>query len=273
MEIKIVEQQETNVEAINRLHDEIWTAFGKAVEAAIPKAIDIGERLAEFKVALGHGEWEPWVDANLIFNTRQAWKYMRIFSKRNEIANLHSNGDLTIDQAVALLSGPQAALVSKFTGNQENYTPKEVIDNVRSVLGDIDLDPASCELSQQTVKAGRHFTEKEDGLSKPWFGRVFLNPPYQQPLIADFIDKLIEELPHIEAAILLTNNNTDTKWFVKSARAAALICLTTGRIKFYTEETEGTQPVNGQAFFYFGDKTQDFKNVFCDVGMIMRIIK
>ena len=43
-----------------------------------------------------------------------------------------------------LIEAETDALVSKFTGNQENYTPGAAIDNVRKVLGGIDLDPGSC---------------------------------------------------------------------------------------------------------------------------------
>jgi DNA N-6-adenine-methyltransferase (Dam) len=32
------------------------------------------------------------------------------------------------------------------------------------------------------VKAKVHYTQEDDGLSLPWFGRVFLHPPYGQSL-------------------------------------------------------------------------------------------
>lgn len=63
----------------------------------------------------------------------------------------------------------------------EHYTPVPVVDAARAVLGDIDLDPASCALANEVVKAtawygpGSEFGE--DGLAEPWMGRVFLNPP------------------------------------------------------------------------------------------------
>ena len=57
----------------------------------------------------------------------------------------------------------------------EWYTPSHIIDRVHHVLGGIDLDPA-CSLE------ARRFTRpvtsySEGGLEKPWFGRVWCNPP------------------------------------------------------------------------------------------------
>ncbi len=71
----------------------------------------------------------------------------------------------------------------------------EILEDVRAVLGQIDLDPASCEFAQKRVKAKRYFTKQDDGLQQRWFGNVFLNPPYQMPAIEQFTDKLLEELP------------------------------------------------------------------------------
>lgn len=167
---------------------------------------------------------------------------------------------------------PNSSLVSKFTGDQENYTPEQVVNSVLDVLGTIDLDPASCEYAQKIVKAGEYFTENENGLNHSWYGNVFLNPPYQMPEIRNFTNKLIKELSNINSAILLTNNNTDTKWFHKCARYAQVICFTTGRINFYTSEIAETQPTNGQTFFYFGENENKFIDVFSKHGMMMKVL-
>ena len=50
------------------------------------------------------------------------------------------------------------------------YTPPRYIVLARAVLGDIDLDPASCSAAQAVVQAGSYYTEYEDGLIQPWFG-------------------------------------------------------------------------------------------------------
>ena len=162
------------------------------------------------------------------------------------------------------------ALVQKHTGDIENYTPAYIIEPVRETLGGIDLDPASCEYAQQTIKATEYFTEIDNGLDRPWHGKVFLNPPYKMPLIQDFTDKWIDELPNMEATILLTNNNTDTRWFHKCAKSAKALCLTLGRINFYTPEIKKTMPTNGQAFFYYGDNLKQFAENFRSIGLIVR---
>lgn len=166
------------------------------------------------------------------------------------------------------------ALVSKFTGDQENFTPEEIVKSVKEVFGgEIDLDPASCDFAQNLIKAKTYFTEEDDGLNKRWTGNVFLNPPYQMPHIRQFTDKLIDEIPNIKSAILLTNNNTDTSWFHKSAKNASVICFTKGRINFYKTDKDKTYPTNGQSFFYFGKNEKEFNRVFSNIGLLVRCVE
>lgn len=60
-------------------------------------------------------------------------------------------------------------------------TPDDVLDRVRAVLGDIDLDPASSERANERVRAKQFFsaTVATDGLTRPWepAATVFINPP------------------------------------------------------------------------------------------------
>jgi len=127
--------------------------------------------------------------------------------------------------------------------------------------------------AQKTVRALQYFTEKDDGLAQEWNGRVFLNPPYHRDLAPKFIDKLVAELTagRVIAAILLTNNCTDTKWFDVAVRACAGICFTHGRIPFHVPKCEDVLPNQGQSFLYFGEDVQRFEDVFCLIGFCVRL--
>ena len=157
------------------------------------------------------------------------------------------------------------------TGENEWYTPSEYLALARTVLGNIDLDPASSEAAQELVCADRAFTQEQDGLLQKWEGRVWLNPPYAQPHIADFVSKMVEERRsgRVSAAIMLTHNYTDTAWFHVAAGCANVICFTRGRVKFYDAKGNVAAPTQGQAFFYFGNETLSFAEKFSSVGFIV----
>lgn len=159
---------------------------------------------------------------------------------------------------------------TQFTGENEWYTPKEHIERARQVMGGIDLDPATSQEAQKAVKAKKFFTVDDDGLKKQWDGRVWLNPPYAQPFIQQFVEKLVAEYGEgrTTEAILLTHNYTDTAWFHIAAGACTAICFTRGRVKFYNANGEIAAPTQGQAFFYFGDNVDAFRTAFNEVGFI-----
>ena len=157
------------------------------------------------------------------------------------------------------------------TGNNEWYTPAAYIALVRNVLGEIDLDPASHSVAQQTVQAAQFFTQEEDGLARPWSGRIFCNPPYSKGLITPFVDKLLAEIAsgNVQQAILLTHNHSDTRWFQDVLGKARRVCLTAGRLGFYGPNGEVAAPVQGQAFHYFGDNVEKFEAVFSAIGAVL----
>ena len=157
------------------------------------------------------------------------------------------------------------------TGENEWWTPAEYIELARRVLGEIDLDPASTDAAQTTVRATQYFTKTDDGLSKEWHDRVFLNPPYAQPDIANFVAKLLaeREAGRVTAAIMLTHNYTDTAWFQDAAAIADAICFTRGRVRFVDADGEIAAPTQGQAFSYFGDDRATFIEIFGPIGFVL----
>ena len=162
--------------------------------------------------------------------------------------------------------------VAQNSGENEWYTPSAFIEAARKVLGNIDLDPASCEIANQTVLAEKFYTKEDDGLSKSWHGNVWINPPYAQPLISQFSEKLVSEIENIDQAIVLVNNATETKWFSRMARAADAICFPESRIRFLDPQGNPGAPLQGQAFIYFGRRKEIFLTHFNEFGFVMGAI-
>lgn len=159
------------------------------------------------------------------------------------------------------------------TGENEWYTPQEYITAAYAVLGGVDLDPASSPLANKTVQAARIFTIEDDGLTQEWAGRVWMNPPYAQPFIAQFVDKLCSEheAGRVTEAIALTHNYTDTQWFHRAAKACSAICFTRGRIGFVNPEGKRAAPTQGQAFFYYGANVSAFLSAFASIGFVVEV--
>lgn len=170
------------------------------------------------------------------------------------------------------------------SASREWYTPTRYMDAVRDVMGHIDLDPASCEEANLIVKAKHFYTEAENGFTKGWFGRVFLNPPYgycypdgrykpnggltaqghwSARLAAEYQTGAVSE------AILLINANTGERWFQPLWEyPVVFVCP---RIKFIrgrnTDPKKG--PTKGNAFVYFGPRVERFVEVFQQFGRVV----
>lgn len=153
--------------------------------------------------------------------------------------------------------------------SNEWYLPAEYAQAVRDVLGTIDLDPASCELANETIQAARFYTIETDGFDKPWPGRVYLNPPYNDGGSARWSARLIEQYKAgiTEEAILLINASTERSWF--KPFWSHLICFTDHRIAFYEPNGERSQPRYGNAFVYLGPNPERFREVFEQFGAVV----
>jgi hypothetical protein len=153
----------------------------------------------------------------------------------------------------------------------EWYTPAEYIEAARRALGAIDLDPASCELANRTVGASRFYSLEDDGLAQPWYGRVWMNPPYGG-YVASFVGKLVDEhgAGNVEAAIALVSAHAvDTQWFQQLWDCPAL-CFIDHRITFISPHRESHQNTGGSCFAYFGPDPASFYREFSHFGAIVR---
>lgn len=161
--------------------------------------------------------------------------------------------------------------VSANSGNNEWYTPAPFIEAARAVMGGFDLDPASSEIANRTVKAGRIFTADDDGLAQEWpVGRIWMNPPYAQPLMGQFADRFASEVRRGSEGIVLVNNATETAWFQTIAAECSAICFPKTRIRFLDPEGNPGAPLQGQAFIYCGPDADSFADAFGGFGLVVR---
>lgn len=171
-----------------------------------------------------------------------------------------------LDTAAEKLSKPH---VSHNTGNNEWYTPPQFIEAARAVMGGIDCDPASSKVANRTVKATKFYTADDDGRDKEWGERVWMNPPYAQPLISDFCEALAARVQNgqVKQAIVLVNNGTETGWFSDLVSVASAVVFPRSRIRFWdVDGNPGGAPLQGQAIVYVGNNPQKFLAEFLKFG-------
>lgn len=108
-------------------------------------------------------------------------------------------------------------------------TPLEIVQKLEKEFGVFDLDPCCY---PNTAKAKKFYTPAEDGLSQPWLGRVFLNPPYSKP--APWLQKALSETACGNATLVvaLLPVSTDTKWFHRFVKDRAQVRFIQGRVRF-----------------------------------------
>lgn len=130
-------------------------------------------------------------------------------------------------------------------------TPAHIIEVFYEVAGRIDIDPASNAKAQEIVGAsiwyGPGSPYGEDGLTQPWEGKVWLNPPYGKGLIQPFADKLYHENRafRTKGFAVLVNLDPSTRWFKCLLDEAYYLVLLDERVAFI-DPTTG-KPVRGNA--------------------------
>jgi len=199
-----------------------------------------------------------------------------------DIEDRYRSGHVSASAIVEAAKDPATAAdklkrphVAHNTGRSEWYTPPEYIEAARTVMGGIDLDPASAEQANRVVQARVFYTAEQDGLKQAWRGRVWLNPPYSQPLCSRFCEAVAERFDanEIQQAIVLVNNATDTAFFQRMLESASAVCFPKGRVRFLDPDGNPGAPLQGQAVVYFGRRVSAFTERFREFGGVCHVAR
>lgn len=196
---------------------------------------------------------------------------LTIVEEAPELVAAVAAGEVTATEAVDEARERKKAHVAANSGQNEWYTPDAFLDAARIVMGGIDVDPASSDIAQARVQAATYYTVDRSGLDHPWRGRIWMNPPYAQPLIGQFIEKLAADIENGNAteAIVLVNNGTETAWGQTLLRLATSTCFPARRIRFLDPDGNLGAPLQGQMIAYYGQSPHLFDDAFGEFGEVL----
>jgi hypothetical protein len=145
-------------------------------------------------------------------------------------------------------------------------TPKFIFDALDLAFN---LDPCWPMSGPCFVPARQHYTEADDGLRQPWFGLVFMNPPFggrrsQVPWLKKFFLH--------GNGIALVNALTSADWFhdIVAPNAQTMV-FPDGKTKFVRPDGSiGKEPGNGIALIGMGDVACEALRQ-CGLGVCMPI--
>ena len=106
-------------------------------------------------------------------------------------------------------------------------TKRKLWQPIADHIGGFDLDPASgCE---PTPIAETTYTKTDDGLTSPWFGTVWLNPPFSDK--AAWYKRLVNQYENgsVDRAVAVATGDISTEWFQMWFSTADVLCLLSGR--------------------------------------------
>jgi phage N-6-adenine-methyltransferase len=129
-------------------------------------------------------------------------------------------------------------------------TPQAFFDKWHKEF-DFTLDACA---TSSNAKCARYFTKEQDGLSRAWTGRVWMNPPYGRE-IGKWVRKAYEEAQNGCTVVCLLPARTDTAWWHDYC-AKGEIHFVRGRLKFGGSKWNAPFP-NAVVIFWPGRWTHD----------------
>lgn len=129
------------------------------------------------------------------------------------------------------------------SGNNSWETPTDLANALSLAVGGFDLDPcaATADRRKARVKAKILLTESDDGLSAPWRGRCFVNPPYGRG-ISHWIRKCFDEAQRGCVVVGLIPARPDLNYWHEYVAGHGDVFMLRGRLKFGDGENSAPFP-------------------------------
>jgi site-specific DNA-methyltransferase (adenine-specific) len=117
-------------------------------------------------------------------------------------------------------------------------TPQSFFDDLSREFGGFLLDVCA---TSRNAKCEAYYTRQEDGLSREWTRRNWMNPPYGRE-IGLWVRRAHEEALRGNQTVALLPARTDTRWFHQFIYGRHKIRLVRGRLKFNDGRTPAPFP-------------------------------
>ena len=161
-----------------------------------------------------------------------------------------------------------AKLIHQDSGDVEYYTPAAIVNAARAVMGSIDLDPASSDAANATVRADTYLCAY--GLSTPWRGNVWLNHPFGRKSNPLWVSKAVDSFFSGDVCQLtcITFAATSEAWFAPLMRFPQ--CYLRPRTNYVMPDGKTKKGVSkGSVVTYMGANAARFAEVFARHGNVM----
>ena len=127
-----------------------------------------------------------------------------------------------------------------FSSVTDNWaTPQDFFDKLNTEFH-FDLDVCADEINH---KCDKYYTKQQDGLTMPWKGIVWCNPPYGRE-IGSWVRKALFASVGGATVVMLIPARTDTKWFHDYIykRDNVEVRFVKGRLKFGNSKNSAPFP-------------------------------
>lgn len=143
-------------------------------------------------------------------------------------------------------------------------TPISLIEKLKEVGFDFELDAASSPDVNSILKFPRIYTKNDDGLAQSWKvgdGKsVWVNPPYDECL--GWVQKANSEFAlHQQPIAMLLPSKTETKYFAQASLSASHILFITRRLQFNEQFSENKASFGSVLFIYNGHKIKNLSEL------------